>query len=302
MKTIKVGTRQSQLAMTQTQQVVDRLLAHYPEVSIELVPYKTTGDRLVHVSLQEIGGKGVFVKDIEQALLDGVIDLAVHSLKDMPARLAPGCCLAAIPEREDVRDCLIFSQAGLSLETLPAGAVIGTSSLRRQAQLKALRPDLVFSPLRGNIDSRIKKVQEGQYDAIVLAMAGLNRMGWTSKDKGLYLEPLTTTACLPAISQGALGIECREDDLALRQLLGILHDEVTASCVGLEREVLGLMAADCTFPIGALATPLADGYDLQVMLADKEQRCCRVRVAGAGVDLAEQAVADLTRQGAVGIR
>ena len=152
MRSIKVGTRKSQLAMTQTKMVVERLKECHPDVEFELVPYKTQGDRLVHVSLQTIGGKGVFVKEIEQALLNQDIDIAIHSLKDVPSILVDGCTIGAIPEREDVRDCLIFREEGMTLETLPQGAVVGTSSIRRQVQLQSLRSDLQFKPLRGNID------------------------------------------------------------------------------------------------------------------------------------------------------
>ena len=188
MKVIKVGTRKSKLAMTQTQQLVDQLKKLHPERDFVLIPYTTKGDRLTHVSLQEIGGKGVFVKEIERALLAGEIDMAVHSLKDMPAKLAEGCALGAISQREDVRDCLIFRQSGQTLADLPEGALIGTSSIRRQVQLQAQRPDLAFKPLRGNIDTRIKKLEEGEYDAIVLAMAGLTRLGWLDQSR-LHIQP-----------------------------------------------------------------------------------------------------------------
>ena len=185
MRSIKVGTRKSQLAMTQTKMVVERLKECHPDVEFELVPYKTQGDRLVHVSLQTIGGKGVFVKEIEQALLNQDIDIAIHSLKDVPSLLVDGCTIGAIPEREDVRDCLIYREEGMTLETLPQGAVVGTSSIRRQVQLQSLRSDLQFKPLRGNIDSRIRKLQEGECDAIVLAAAGLKRIGYLDQSPSL---------------------------------------------------------------------------------------------------------------------
>lgn len=300
MTVIKVGTRQSKLALTQTQQVVDQLKVLHPEVDFQLVPYKTTGDKLVHVSLQEIGGKGVFVKDIERALLEKEVDIAVHSLKDVPAILADGCVLGAIPKREDVRDCLLVREAGMTLESLPQGALVGTSSQRRQAQLQEKRPDLCFEPLRGNIDTRVRKLQEGHYDAIVLAMAGLNRLGWT-QTADVSILPLSTESCLPAISQGALGIECRANDEVAMAILTAIHDDDTADCVGLERAVLGLMNADCTFPIAALAQKETDGFSLTAMLADQDGHCLHARASGAlSDDLAEQVVADLRRQGAVG--
>ena len=279
MKVIKVGTRRSQLALKQTQQVLSRLECLFPQVEFELVPYMTKGDRLVKESLQKIGGKGVFVKDIEQALLDGRIDLAVHSLKDVPAKIAEGCVLAAIPKREDVRDSLIFREKGTTLETLKEEARVGTSSLRRQVQLAQMRPDLMFLPLRGNIDTRLQRLFEGEYDAIVLAQAGLNRLGW--QEKSDHVLKLDTEFCLPAISQGALALECRAEDLELQALLAAVHDEETAHCAGLERRILSLMGADCSFPLAALAKKGIDGmYHLEVMVADEEGQCKRASLAG----------------------
>lgn len=299
MPTIKVGSRQSQLAITQTQLVIEQLKSHYPDVDFKLVPYKTKGDRLVHRSLQDIGGKGVFVKDIEQALLDKEVDIAVHSLKDVPALLTPGCLLGAITAREDVRDCLIFRNPHMTLDQLSKGAVIGTSSLRRQVQLQSYRQDLIFKPLRGNIDTRLQKLRQEEYDAIVLAVAGLNRMGWTHT-LDLTIEPLPVTTCLPAISQGALGIECLETNTLARDLLKIIHNETTASCVTIERQVLALMNADCTFPIGAYAQKSDQGYRLDVMLATKENHCLYTTVEGTdGCQLAKEAVAYLKEKGAL---
>ena len=295
MKVIKVGTRKSKLAMTQTQQLVDQLKAIHPERDFVLVPYTTKGDRLTHVSLQEIGGKGVFVKEIERALLAGEIDMAVHSLKDMPAKLAEGCALGAISQREDVRDCLIFRQAGQTLANLPEGALIGTSSIRRQVQLQAQRPDLTFKPLRGNIDTRIKKLEEGEYDAIVLAMAGLKRLGWLDQSR-LHIQTLETSLCLPAISQGALAVECREEDEELRSLLAAVQDEKTAAEVAVERAVLAQMNADCTFQKNG------QGYQLEAMLAKEDGQCIFVSLQGQdGQELAEQAVRQLAHKGAVGM-
>lgn len=300
MRSIKVGTRKSKLALTQTQLVLDQLKVLRPDLDFELVPYTTKGDRLVHADLQEIGGKGVFVKEIERALLAGEIDLAVHSLKDMPARLAQGCALAAVPQREDVRDCLIFHEPGLTLADLPAGARIGTSSIRRRVQLQAHRPDLHFEALRGNIDSRIRKVQAGEYDAIVLAMAGLKRMGWLVR-ADLPIQVLETEACLPAISQGALGLECRETDQEMLAICALIQDEKTAAEVAIERAVLSLMNADCSFPIAALARQIAQGYELQAMLTKEDGQCVYVSLQGQdGQKLAEQAVCRLAEKGAQG--
>ncbi|MBF0777629.1 hydroxymethylbilane synthase [Streptococcus cuniculi] len=301
MTTIKVGTRKSKLAQTQTKQTLALLQEKHPEVVFELVPYQTKGDRLNTISLQEIGGKGVFVKEIERALLEQEIDIAIHSLKDMPALLVEGCQLGAIPAREDVRDCLIFHQVGQSLATLPKGARVGTSSLRRKVQLLKIRPDLTICELRGNIDTRIEKVQEGEYDAIVLAMAGLSRMGWLDHPE-LSIEPLGLEACLPAISQGALAIECRKGDDQILDILQSIQDEETAACVTIEREVLALMNADCTFPIGAYAQKHLAGYQLDVMLATKEGECLYARVEGSKPEgLAKRAVETLAAQGAWGI-
>ncbi|MDW8681311.1 hydroxymethylbilane synthase [Streptococcus suis] len=297
MTVIRVGTRQSQLALTQTNMVVDALKALHPDVAFELVHYKTTGDKLVHVSLQKIGGKGVFVKDIEKALVEKEIDIAVHSLKDVPGLLAEGCVIGASPEREDVRDCLIFKEAGMTLARLPAGSVVGTSSLRRQVQLEAVRPDLVYKSLRGNIDSRIQKVRAGQYDAIVLAVAGINRLGWTSQ-ADLDIEYLDESICLPAVAQAALGIECRADDQQVLDILSSINHPETAVCAGIEREFLRGMGADCTFPIAALAKQVGADYQLEVMLADSEKNCHRISLSGHdGFKLAKEAVEKLNQLG-----
>ncbi|MGT2785029.1 hydroxymethylbilane synthase [Streptococcus merionis] len=302
MTVIKVGTRNSKLAQTQTKQVLDQIQQFHPEITFELVPYTTKGDRLSHVSLQEIGGKGVFVKEIERALLDKEIDLAIHSLKDMPALLVEGCQIGAIPKREDARDCLIFHQKGMTLERLPKGACVGTSSLRRKVQLLKLRPDLEIRDLRGNIDTRVQKVLDGEYDAIVLAMAGLSRIGWL-EDEALPIEVLDVSDCLPAISQGALAIECRQGDMNVLHLLKEVHDKETADEVTLEREVLALMQADCTFPLAALAQKTSSGYQLDAMLATADGTCVYARVSGEKTqNLASQVVEQLEKQGAFGIR
>jgi hydroxymethylbilane synthase len=195
-----------------------------------------------------VGGKGLFVKEIEQAMLAREIDMAVHSMKDMPSELPEGLINGAVPKRVDPRDCLI-SSSGAGLEELPQGARVGTSSLRRSSQLAALRPDLVIEPVRGNIDSRLKKLESGEYDAILLAAAGLLRMGWQDRVTA-YLPP---EVCLPAVGQGALGIECREDDAELRKLLALYNDERTALTVTAERTFLGALNGGCQVPIGAYA-------------------------------------------------
>lgn len=254
MRTLIVGTRKSALAMTQTGQTVERLKALAAtaglEVAFELKPIVTRGDRILDVTLSKVGGKGLFVKEIEQALLDGEIDFAVHSMKDMPFDLPEGLTIGAVPLREDPRDCLI-SRTVRSLEELPQGARVGTSSLRREAQLKAVRPDLKIESIRGNIDTRLRKLEEEGLDAILLAAAGLHRMGW--KDKITSYLPAET--CLPAVGQGALAVECRENDEEVLALLALLHDPVTARAVAAERRLLGALNGGCQVPIGAYAVP-----------------------------------------------
>ncbi|MFC4808987.1 hydroxymethylbilane synthase [Paenibacillus sp. GCM10023250] len=257
-RVIVVGTRQSALALTQTGQVIDQLKAlcaeHGLPYAFEIRKIVTKGDRILDVTLSKVGGKGLFVKEIEQALFDGEIDLAVHSMKDMPYELPEGLINGAVPKRVDPRDCLIAS-GGASFEELPAGAKVGTSSLRRSSQLLHARPDLVIESIRGNIDSRIKKLETEGFDAIVLAAAGLQRMGWEGKISSFLSEEL----CVPAVGQGALGIECREDDADVRGLLALLNDEETAMTVAAERSFLGELNGGCQIPIGAHARVVKPG-------------------------------------------
>ncbi|WP_054956393.1 hydroxymethylbilane synthase [Paenibacillus dakarensis] len=252
MRTIVVGSRQSALALTQTGQVIDDLkrLAreHGMEFDFEVKKIVTKGDRILDVTLSKVGGKGLFVKEIEQAMIEGEIDMAVHSMKDMPAVLPDGLTTGAVPRRQDPRDCLISLEADC-LENLPHGAKVGTSSLRRSSQLKALRPDLELEWIRGNIDSRLRKLENGEYQAIILAAAGLKRMGW--EDRITSYLPIET--CLPAVGQGALGIECREDDEELLKLLSLYNDEETALTVAAERKYLNELNGGCQVPIGAYA-------------------------------------------------
>ncbi|WP_410771856.1 hydroxymethylbilane synthase [Fontibacillus sp. BL9] len=251
-RTIVVGTRQSQLALTQTGHVIEALKAiceeHRLPYDFEINKIVTKGDRILDVTLSKVGGKGLFVKEIEQAMLDGEIDLAVHSMKDMPSELPEGLVTGAVPKRVDPRDAFI-SREGLSLDELPQGAKVGTSSLRRSSQLSAYRPDLVIEPLRGNIDSRLRKLETENFDAIILATAGLFRMGWEDK----ITSYLPVDICLPAVGQGALGIECRENDEEVRYLLSLYNDPETALTVGAERRFLGVLGGSCQVPIGAYA-------------------------------------------------
>ncbi|MBA9088065.1 hydroxymethylbilane synthase [Fontibacillus solani] len=256
-RTIVVGTRQSQLALTQTGQVIDALIAiceeHKLPFDFEIRKIVTKGDRILDVTLSKVGGKGLFVKEIEQAMLAGEIDLAVHSMKDMPSELPEGLMSGAIPLRVDPRDALI-SKGGLNLDELPHGAKVGTSSLRRSSQLSAYRPDLILEPVRGNIDSRLRKLETEGFDAIILAAAGLQRMGWENK----ITAYLPVEICLPAVGQGALGIECRENDDEVRHLLSLYNDGDTALTVSAERRFLWKLNGGCQVPIGAYATLVDD--------------------------------------------
>jgi len=256
-RVIVVGTRQSALALTQTGQVIDQLKSicekHGFDYSFEIKKIVTKGDQILNVTLSKVGGKGLFVKEIEQALMDGEIDLAVHSMKDMPYQLPEGLMNGAIPKRVDPRDCLVM-RSGSSLSDLPEGARVGTSSLRRSCQLQAARPDLKLESIRGNIDSRIRKLETEGLDAVVLAAAGLKRMGWEDRISA-FLPP---DLCIPAVGQGALGIECRESDEGVKELLSLLNDPQTELTVRAERSFLGTLNGGCQVPIGAHAV-LVDG-------------------------------------------
>lgn len=252
MRTIIVGSRQSALALTQTGQVIDQLRQAAERYGIacefEIRKIVTKGDRILDVTLSKVGGKGLFVKEIEQALLDGEIDMAVHSMKDMPWERQEGLVIGATPERVDPRDCLV-TRGGVPLSELPEGAKLGTSSLRRAAQLKAYRPDLVIESIRGNIDSRIRKLETEGFDAIMLAAAGLHRMGWADR----IHDYVPTDVCVPAVAQGALGIECREGDAFMVDLLSKIDHASTALAVRAERRFLGRLNGGCQIPLGAYA-------------------------------------------------
>ncbi len=245
----KVGTRRSMLALTQTNWVVDQLKALDPDATFELHEIVTKGDRILDVTLSKVGGKGLFVKEIEQSLLDRETDLAVHSLKDMPSELPEGLVIGAIPKRVDPRDVLL-SKDGKTLDELPQGALVGTSSLRRSAQLLAYRPDIQIESLRGNIDTRVRKLNEGNFDAIVLAAAGLERVNWN----GTISQYLPVEISLPAVGQGALAIECRSDDEEMLALLKKFDHAPTRLAVTAERSFLHRLQGGCQVPLGAYAT------------------------------------------------
>lgn len=241
---LTIGSRGSQLALWQAHWIQSRIQSFGVETRLEII--HTTGDKITDVALSKVGTKGLFTKEIEEALLNRTIDLAVHSLKDMPTDLPEGLTLAAIPEREDPRDALI----GRAIAQLAQGARVGTSSLRRAAQLRALRPDLQIENIRGNLDTRLRKLDEGQYDAIVLASAGLRRLGWENR----ITELLDPEIMCPAVGQGALAVETRDDNGEAQQLAKRLEHEASRIAVTAERAVLAALGGGCQVPIGAYAT------------------------------------------------
>lgn len=264
---LRIGTRGSQLALTQSGLIKKALEALWPGLRVELTIIKTTGDRIQDVPLAKVGGKGLFVKEIEDALLAETVDLAVHSMKDVPAELPPGLEIGVVPEREDPRDVLV-SRHGASLADLPENAVVGSSSLRRAAQIRHLRPDLRVEMLRGNLDTRLKKLEGGQYDAIILAAAGLHRMGWRDRITA-YFDPATF---VPAIGQGALGLELRTNDATTRRLAAPLHHVETAVAVEAERAFLQTLEGGCQVPIGGHATVSGDEVRLSGLVASLDGR------------------------------
>ena len=266
MQQLRIGTRGSALALWQAGWVKTRLEDVWPGVRVELVPIRTSGDILHDVSLATVGGKGLFVKEIEEALLSGTIDLAVHSMKDLPGDLPQGLTVSAVPEREDPRDVLI-TRHGETLSELPAGTRVGTSSLRRQALLLSLHPGLRVEMLRGNVDTRLRKQREGVVDATVLAAAGLKRLGLTPE----HSHVLDEHVFLPAIGQGALGIETRVDDAAVL-LVRPLHHEATAVAVHAERAFLRRMGGSCRTPLAAKGTIINDTVRLRALVASPDGR------------------------------
>ncbi|MFS0636299.1 hydroxymethylbilane synthase [Mesobacillus foraminis] len=250
MRTIIVGSRRSKLALTQTNWVINQLKELGAPFDFRVEEIVTKGDKILDVTLSKVGGKGLFVKEIEQAMLDKNIDMAVHSMKDMPAVLPEGLVIGSVPNREDHRDVLI-SNGHIPFDQLKEGAVVGTSSLRRSAQLLARRPDLEIKWIRGNIDTRIAKLQTGEYDAIILAAAGLKRMGWAAETITEFIDP---DICIPAVGQGALSIECRGDDDELLEWLGRFTSGRTAAAVQAERTFLGKMEGGCQVPIAGYAS------------------------------------------------
>ncbi len=243
---IKVGTRGSKLALAQTNSVIEALKKVAPEIEVEICVIRTSGDIMQDVSLAQIGGQGVFVKEIEEALLARSIDLAVHSMKDVPGETPEGLIFAAVMEREDARDVLV-SRGNVKMEFMPKGAKIGTGSLRRAAQIKAMLPDVSIMPLRGNIDTRLKKIETENLTGVILAAAGMKRMGYLEK----ITQYLPVELMLPAVGQGALGLEIRMQDTQLSELCAKMNDEQTAAEVAAERAYLRALGGGCRLPIAA---------------------------------------------------
>ena len=287
-----LATRPSKLARWQTNYVIESLKEYWPNLTSKEKVIITKGDRVIDKQLPEIGGKGIFTQELEQALLAKEIDAAVHSLKDLPTEDSPGLMLGAILERGPAHDVLI-SPKNHTLDSLPQGAVVGTSSLRRQAQLLAYRPDLSITPLRGNIDTRVRKVQEGQYDAIVLAAAGVTRLGLEKH----ISQHIPVEIMLPAPGQGALAIQCREDDNVILEYLSPLDHHSTRLAVLAERQVLAELEAGCSLPVGAYAVEESNIIKMQAIVLDTSgQQIIRVEgqssdAIALGKSLAQQAFA-----------
>lgn len=296
-RTIRIGTRASDLARWQADFVQRQLETRFPDAKFEQVLIITTGDRVREAPLPTFGGTGVFTKEIENALLSDEIDLAVHSLKDLPTSFADGLMIGAILEREDPRDALL-SRSGQPLAELSEGATVATSSLRRQAQLLHARPDLEIVPVRGNVPTRVRKLDDGQFDALVLARAGLVRLGMADR----ITETLSTATMLPAPGQGAMAVEVRSEDGSIREMVRALHHDDTARCASAERAMLRALHGGCHVPVGALATMNDSLLTLEAVVASPDgKRYIRRRSAGStghpellGVRLAE----DLLRDGA----
>lgn len=268
MRKIRIGTRESPLAIKQTQIVIDLLQAKHGFFDYDIVGTKTLGDKLTQFSLKDIGGKGVFVKDIEAALLVGEIDIAIHSLKDMTYSLLDGLIIGAYPKRGAVGDVLVFAHPDYHLETLPEGSVIGTSSVRREMQILEQRHDIEMKDVRGKIETRLEKLASGAYDALVLAEAGLERLGYLN---ALNYQRLPSDHFIPAIGQGILAVECRNNDSEMLDFLAPINDDETQIAAEIEREFLGILNGNCDIPIAALALKKGDLWHLSAFLAKNRQ-------------------------------
>ena len=285
---LRIATRKSPLALWQAQHVGQRIETLHPDTRIELVPLRTQGDQIADVPLGKIGGKGLFVKELEQALLEGRADIAAHSMKDVPIQFPPGLHLPVILPRAEPRDALV-TRNGLTLDALPRGAKVGTCSLRRQCQLRAHRPELELLDLRGNVGTRLRKLDTGTLDAIILAAAGLQRLGLTARIGQL----LGLDIMLPAIGQGAIGIECRQDDEAIEPLIAPLNDAQTAACIQAERAMNRILGGSCQVPIAGYATIQEDRLHLRGLVGRLDGRDILREERHAPIAEAEQLGQDL---------
>ncbi len=292
-----IASRESALAMWQAEHIRDRLSALYPQTEVSILGMTTQGDQILDVSLSKIGGKGLFVKELETALEDGRADIAVHSLKDVPMVLPQGFVLAALGEREDPHDAFVSNNYD-NLAALPAGSVVGTSSLRRESQLRARFPHLKIEPLRGNVQTRLRKLDEGQYAAIILAAAGLKRLGLTGRIRAI----IASEDSLPAVGQGALGIECRADRSDVIAMLQPLHHADTAACVLAERAMSRALNGSCQVPLGGFAEVKNGQLRMRGFVASPDgQRMMRAEATGVIAHpeaLGKRIADDLLAQGA----
>lgn len=297
---VRIATRKSPLALWQAEYVRDRLLELHPGIQVELVKMTTQGDKILDSPLAKIGGKGLFVKELEQGLLEGRADIAVHSMKDVPAEFPPGLHLAVICEREDPRDAFVSNKYA-TLDDLPQGARVGTSSLRRQCQLCARRPDLEILTLRGNVNTRLAKLDAGEFDAIILASAGLKRLGMANRITA-YID---TSISLPAVGQGAVGIECRENDPRINALLTPLNHVTTHTRVAAERAMNRRLEGGCQVPIAGYAVLESDTITLRGLVGRPDgSEMVRGEISGpaaAAEDLGQRLADDLLARGAAAI-
>ncbi|PSV29385.1 hydroxymethylbilane synthase [Photobacterium sp. GB-72] len=288
---IRIATRKSPLAMWQAEFVKAELEQAHPGIIVELVPMITKGDIILDTPLAKVGGKGLFVKELEVAMLEGRADIAVHSMKDVPVEFPEGLGLVTICEREDPRDAFVSNKYN-NIDELPQGAIVGTSSLRRQCQLRAQRPDLIVNDLRGNVNTRLRKMDEGQYDAIILACAGLKRL----KMEDRIRSEITPEVSLPAVGQGAVGIECRLDDTRVRQLLAALSDQATTTRVLCERAMNNYLQGGCQVPIGSYAELEGDQIWLRALVGEPDgSKIVRAEIRGP-IEQAEQLGETLAEQ------
>jgi hydroxymethylbilane synthase len=294
---LRIATRKSPLALWQAEHVRARLLEAYPGLQVELVTMTTQGDRVLDSPLARIGGKGLFVKELEQGILEGRADMAVHSMKDVPAEFPPGLGIGAILEREDPRDAFVSNRYG-SIDDLPQGARVGTSSLRRQSQLRAWRPDLQLLDLRGNVNTRLARLDNGDYDAIVLACAGLKRLGMAAR----ITRALTPEELLPAIGQGVIGIECRLEDAPVRQLIETLNHTQTRLRLQAERAFNAVLSGGCQTPVAGFSLLNDDLIELRGLVGRPDgSEIVRGQISGPAQDaesLGRELAEDLLARGA----